>query len=366
MSHFAVIVITPPSTEDFNAVLARQLQPYHEFECTGTDDQYIQDVDRTEEALRTFNADKNTYYVNESTNERVEAYDERFYRDPTDEETAQIGPIAGSGCGRGLSWSSRDWNDGRGYRTKVHYLPEGWKEVEIPTCEMENFAQWIKGYYGHKVVPFGQQPDTSGEHKYGYTILDEAGKVVKTIDRTNPNKKWDYWMIGGRYRNRLLTKDGVRGDSALKGEIDFHALAFQKSTDATHEWNVAQAIMAGTEPCESWESVRERIKDPDEARKFYGQQPRVKAWREGSRSLFSFLSSHEDYEGSVKDFLTLRCHSITGFAVLKDGQWYERGSMGWWGCVSDEKDEQAWNLEVDKLIADLPDDHRITIVDCHI
>ena len=44
MSHFVVMVIG----EDPEAELA----PFHEFECTGLDDQYVQDVDITEEVLR--------------------------------------------------------------------------------------------------------------------------------------------------------------------------------------------------------------------------------------------------------------------------------------------------------------------------
>ena len=41
MSHFSVLVIG----DDVEAIL----QPYHEFECTGINDQYVQDVDVTEE-----------------------------------------------------------------------------------------------------------------------------------------------------------------------------------------------------------------------------------------------------------------------------------------------------------------------------
>lgn len=41
MSHFAVLVIGDN--------VEQQLAPYHEFECTGTNDQYVQDVDVTEE-----------------------------------------------------------------------------------------------------------------------------------------------------------------------------------------------------------------------------------------------------------------------------------------------------------------------------
>lgn len=54
------------------------------------------------------------------------------------------------------------------------------------------------------------------------------------------------------------------------------------------------------------------------------------------------------------------------FAIVKDSQWYERGSMGWWGAVSNKKDEEAWNKQVAELLAELPDDTLISIYDCHI
>lgn len=52
MSHFPVIVVIPerPTQES----LAAALQPYHEFECTGTDDQYVQTIDVTAERRKSY------------------------------------------------------------------------------------------------------------------------------------------------------------------------------------------------------------------------------------------------------------------------------------------------------------------------
>lgn len=57
---------------------------------------------------------------------------------------------------------------------------------------------------------------------------------------------------------------------------------------------------------------------------------------------------------------------ISVFAVVKDGKWYERGKMGWFAVVSDEKDKDAWNEEVKQLLASLPPDTLLTMYDCHI
>jgi len=40
--------------------------------------------------------------------------------------------------------------------------------------------------------------------------------------------------------------------------------------------------------------------------------------------------------------------------------------MGWWGITTNEKADDEWNNEFQKLIEDLPDDTLLTLVDCHI
>lgn len=56
------------------------------------------------------------------------------------------------------------------------------------------------------------------------------------------------------------------------------------------------------------------------------------------------------------------------FALLMpDGRWIERGEMGWWGCVSNEKDREAWWQEALGELRQLdPAAHFLAAVDCHI
>ena len=58
--------------------------------------------------------------------------------------------------------------------------------------------------------------------------------------------------------------------------------------------------------------------------------------------------------------------AISTFAVLKDGVWYEKGEMGWFGMTSNEKDQNEWNTQVALMLESLPDDTLISIYDCHI
>lgn len=40
--------------------------------------------------------------------------------------------------------------------------------------------------------------------------------------------------------------------------------------------------------------------------------------------------------------------------------------MGWFGISSNDKDERAWNDEIQKLMNEAKDDDFLAIVDCHI
>ncbi|AWN05071.1 hypothetical protein SEA_EASLEY_46 [Gordonia phage Easley] len=55
------------------------------------------------------------------------------------------------------------------------------------------------------------------------------------------------------------------------------------------------------------------------------------------------------------------------FALVDlDGEWHERGSMGWFGMVSDEKDSDDWNANYTRAISEMPKDTWLVNVDCHI
>ena len=59
-------------------------------------------------------------------------------------------------------------------------------------------------------------------------------------------------------------------------------------------------------------------------------------------------------------------HDLGCFAVVTpDGAWHEKGRMGWWAVVSDEKADETWDVEVRRLIATHQDCYMVGL-DCHI
>lgn len=396
MSHFAMLVITDQKpTEE---VLNKALAPFHEFECTGEDNEYVQNVDRTAEAREEF-AGKERLRFRDPEGNLHDPYSDQFYRDPTPEEVKQIGPLGGTGFGGGISYTSKDWGDGRGYRTKIHQLPEGWTEVNVSAGTVETFAEFASGYYGGPIVrPEDGEPDPKAnpELKYGWVRVDEAGEVLEVIDRTNPNKKWDWWVVGGRWSGFLTPKahadalpdsdpnapakgrPGLLGSEAnpagvdviRKGDVDFDAMRAAARERAAASWDKVHAIIGPhVDGFRSWDAIREECAgDHDKAREVYHAQPLRQALAAASKdntdlvwiNVEDYLVTREEYIQRASDRATVL------FGVLKDGQWVERGEMGWFGCVSGEKDRDGWNRDFNAMLDALPDDTWLTVVDCHI
>ena len=365
MSHFTVLVATKTGSDE---ELKAALQPYHEFECTGHEDQYVVEVDETDELRKEWKEGTETR-LRAPDGTLHEPYDDQFYRDPTSEEVKKIGPMAGTGWSSGISYTSKDWGDGRGYRAKVKFVPEGWEKVELPRPAVESFRDWVKGWTDRKEVLPG------GRDKYGWTevtSLDPDGEVIRCIDRTNPNKKWDWWKVGGRWSGLLTLKQGAvaskkqaNADCARKGDIDMVTKIDAGTIKAGADWDAAHEIIAGR-TWQTWEHVRiQNEGKPDEARKIYWGQDVIKALSESEK--FKWFDDCDDFLLDRHTYARRKgLASAMTFAILHNGEWHEKGTMGWWASVSNEKDREAWEDEWFRVYISIPDDYTVTVVDCHI
>lgn len=319
MSHFAVMVIGDNVEE--------QLQPYHEYECTGIKDEHVEWVDETHEVTEGWGKDTvNTVKLNGKV---LSAYD----------------------------------NEVREYERDNPEL----ERFETPVQEFyENIEEYAERYHGY---------ERNG---------DQFGRY------TNPNAKWDWWVVGGRWRGFLKVKEGadaivgepgVFGNEAQEGyadvlfkrDIDLDGMRQDAAREANERYDKFEQAVAGYEkpPFKNWTEVREAygIEQLDEAREAYNEHPYIKATKDAGINPFfdCVLDVYCVFTGGREAYVKRAIDGcMTPFAIVKDGQWYERGSMGWWGVVTDEQDYDTWNKEFTKLIDDVPGDTLITVVDCHI
>jgi hypothetical protein len=121
---------------------------------------------------------------------------------------------------------------------------------------------------------------------------------------SNPDAKWDWFMLGGRWQGRLRLFPGRSGTS---GECSW-------TNDGAPE-------------------------DPN-------------AFDQARADVIDWPATRQDF---------------TPFAVLKDGEWYEQGDSGWFDSpTADPAADAAWEAGVDALLKELPPETLVSVYDCHI
>jgi len=90
-------------------------------------------------------------------------------------------------------------------------------------------------------------------------------------------------------------------------------------------------------------------------------------YRESEDNGFNFGDDHHQLKYNISSVPSLLKHpnSIPFALVLPDGEWAEKGEMGWWGMVSNEKKRTDWESQVVELLTKYAD-HYIVGCDLHI
>jgi hypothetical protein len=255
--------------------------------------------------------------------------------------------------------------------------PDDMSEREIPVKEYYgSLESYVEGYHGYQ----------THNGRYGYWH--------------NPQAKWDWYSLGGRWTGMFKMKpagegtlgepgafgrdepvpDG-RADQAYKGDIDFMGMRMQSKVKAHERYDEYLSVTEGLEVPPTWEETRTKYcgaleeggeldKDKmDAAREEYREYPWVKALNEARLAPF-MGDDHEEFcvhTGGREAYVArAMVRSFQTFAVLKDGEWYERGDMGWFGFVSNEKDTDTWDEEFSKLVSELPSETLLSVYDVHI
>jgi len=196
------------------------------------------------------------------------------------------------------------------------------KDVSIQD-KYKSFEKYVNDYHGF------QEPDEN-TGRYGYW--------------QNLNSKWDWYVIGGRWRGSFKLKPGCQGELGSPGAFN---------NDPQHEGWVDQACKGDID----WDTMKE-------AQKKNLEETWEKAQSHDARDRYIRYNIDEDI--TTKEQYISNNLGFSTFAVLKDGEWFERGEMGWWGIATNEKENDKWQRELNKLLEEIDDDTLLTVVDCHI
>ena len=159
--------------------------------------------------------------------------------------------------------------------------------------------------------------------------LDTDGNELSTY---NPKSKWDWWQIGGRFTGEdyIQLKDFVLYDKLSDKELALH----------TRAW-------------ESFCGKRELDKEDEEA--IFGG---FRMWNNQY-----YIERYGTFDNYIREIT-----SNIPYAFVDKNGWYERGSMGWWGCDNATVDSINDYMEFAEQYfrAEENQNKYIVFVDCHI
>lgn len=222
---------------------------------------------------------------------------------------------------------------------------------------------WAQDWHGAEIHP------TDESQGFGYF--------------TNPNGKWDYWEIGGRWSGFFKVKNGRVGKKYVRylhhaldntkdyadviaiKDWDIEGLREETRKNAEEFYDKLEGILKGRE-LPSWKEILVKYNDNvNLARDEYQNNEVMKDLR--AAEIYCFGDVREEFKTSRKEYVDSMVASAgVPFSVVKDGKWYEKGEMGWFGMSHNDKDEDTWNTEFWSILKSLPPNTQLTLVDCHV
>jgi len=165
----------------------------------------------------------------------------------------------------------------------------------------------------------------------------------------NPDSKWDWYQIGGRWRGQLLLKHGTTG---VQGEASFmlaNPIYPLQSVDQANFGDIDWGYMQyNPMTIVEWATAWKRIMS-------------------GS-GMVKPAYLKKKYPGGVKEYVRKNMRFSTYAVITEDGKWNAPGEMGMWAMSSetDEEDELWQERFWEGFLEGLAPDTLITVVDCHI
>jgi hypothetical protein len=223
---------------------------------------------------------KDTASVRAKVEELLEPYDENTEVEEYDRDCYCIGNIASM---EARKQTEEKLGTFQTFRDTYNALPKDqqpkWKDHIKPFVDLHEKLTKEHSQY--------QKPDKNCPDCHG---------TGKEKSHYNPDSKWDWWRIGGRW-------DGIISN--------------------------------------------------------------IGKYRESEDNGFNFDPYHEDVKNNSCLVRELKANHLPFAIITPDGEWHEKGQMGWWGVTHNEKEDDKWNKELFESLKEYKDD-LIVGVDCHI
>lgn len=231
--------------------------------------------------------------------------------------------------------------------------------------------------------------DNGGSDRLHHESETDRAYIMSTY---NPESKWDYWRIGGRWGGYFAAKEGAWGtlwgargwdspdepqslrrvDGGPLATLDFEAMRAEAERKANERYNQWEAICADTPSARAWSHFTGLVDAGqltiEQAREMYRGQPRIQAARKDDFDSWEqcpveeFLPPREEYAAEA------RRGAVPGYALVTlEREWVAPGRMGWFGMSSDGPGERSgYRVAVNTYLDQLDPATLVVVLDCHI
>lgn len=212
--------------------------------------------------------------------------------------------------------------------------------------------EWFEKY--NKGVDWSDD-DSIIKHYYEYWSDEEHDEDYNRLSTYNPNSKWDWYSLGGRWINTLKLKEKVAPIAESRPSLIQFELPEDGYTDHAQmkdiDFTPSKKEIKNAE--RFWEVVvEEQPLRPDE------KEEDFHTWWKKEYYL--------DKYGSKEEYVRCQTELFT-YALLYEGEWIEPGEMGWFGMENSTKDSNEWYRErFREIVSNLSPEDYISVIDCHI
>lgn len=188
----------------------------------------------------------------------------------------------------------------------------------------------------------------------------------------NPNAKWDWFSIGGRWENVLFLNNGNTANQARFSDIDWEGMRQKNKNAAQVRYDLVRrhCPINDTTDFISWKKAKSENKNIDDARKTYNGQKIISCFdnlkNKIAPDIFGWDDSVEGYFISKEEYLQNAYNKPITFAFVDENGWQERGEMGWRACVSNEKDSETASKNFYNFLDSVKGNPLVSVIDCHI
>jgi hypothetical protein len=287
------------------------------------------------------------------------------------------------------------------YYGEINFVPISVYESkpEIETSEHTNDFNNITRY--HWSLTFGNR----------FAVVDERGKVSKIVYYAVPNPKWDWYVLGGRWKNFLKIKPGAVGriayenaqtypdgkrfedivvsmfggkpeenprdkrvgycDQLRKGDLDIEGARADARIEGAKYYDDFHAIVQGRPFATYDERLAEANGDHAKARELQEKDPVDRAIRQ-SDFLWADQDELKELRKSREQYIELWANRVfSTYSLLVNGVWEDRETWNYGnyrrGIESSviKRDPEEWHNHINQLIESASDDTLISLYDYH-